>query len=103
MKKRLRKKKKCGEFIEWGCDLVINHDTKESPDIFSDSFVEEAIEANDCCCGVSCTNSKVDGIIQLGMQSQDPKAKLNKVIAWIKAHPDVKDWQVGPLYDLSIV
>ena len=49
MKKRLRKKKHCGEFAEWGRQLVIMQNRKGGFDEFLDIFIEEAIESKIYC------------------------------------------------------
>jgi uncharacterized protein YggL (DUF469 family) len=49
MKKRLRKKKHCGEFTEWGRQLVIMRNRKDGFDEFLDTFIEEAIESKIYC------------------------------------------------------
>lgn len=100
MKKRLRKKKHCGEFSEWGRQLVAIRDTKKDADAFQDAFIAEAIEDNGCCCGGSLSDDKVDVIVELGKMTDDPEAKFSKVTAWLDARPDVEGWRAGPLFDL---
>jgi uncharacterized protein YggL (DUF469 family) len=57
--KRLRKKKHCGEFTEWGRQLVIIRNRNDGLDEFLDAFIEEAIEANGCHCGGGGTADKL--------------------------------------------
>jgi len=47
MKKRLRKKKHCCEFTEWGRQLVIVRNRKDGFGEFLDAFIEEAVESNE--------------------------------------------------------
>lgn len=101
MKKRLRKKRHCGEFTEWGRQLIVTRNTKEGADAFCDAFILEAIEANNCSCGGVSSEDGIDFIIQLGMLSENPDSKFDKVAAWLDARTDVKDWKAGAMFDLS--
>jgi uncharacterized protein YggL (DUF469 family) len=76
MKKRLRKKNHCGEFTQWGRQLVITRNRKDGFDEFLDAFIEEAIEANGCYCGGSGKEDKLDVVVELGLRSDDPAARL---------------------------
>lgn len=100
MKKRLRKKKHCGEFTEWGRQLVIMRNRKDRFDEFLDAFIEEAIESNGCYCGGGGKEDKLDVIVELGRRSDGPDARLNRITAWLNGRPDVKNWEVGEEFDL---
>jgi uncharacterized protein YggL (DUF469 family) len=100
MKKRLRKKKHCGEFAEWGRRLVATRNTKENAEAFQDAFIREAIEDSGCYCGGGFTDDKVDVVVELGRMSEDPEARFSKVAAWLDARPDIESWRAGPLFDL---
>ena len=100
MKKRLRKKKHCGEFAEWGRRLVVTRNTGADAEAFQDAFILEAIEANGCYCGGSLTDETVDVIVELGRMAADPEARFAGIAAWLDARPDVEKWRVGPLVDL---
>lgn len=100
MKKRLRKKKHQGEFTEWGRQLVATRNTSDDSDSFQEAFIEEAIEGNDCYCGGSISDVKVDVVIELGRMSEDPESKFSKITDWLDSRPDVEDWRTGPLIDL---
>lgn len=97
MKKRIRKKKHCGEFTEWGRQLVIMRNRKGGFDEFLDAFIEEAIESNGCHCG---NEDKLDVVVELGRRSDDPAAKLGRITAWLDARPDVQNWRVGEEFDV---
>ena len=99
MKKRLRKKKHHGEFVEWGRQLVATRNTRSDADAFQDAFILEAIEANGCYCGGSMSDDKIDVIIELGRMPDDPAAKFAKVTGWLDARPDVEGWRAGELFD----
>jgi uncharacterized protein YggL (DUF469 family) len=82
MNKRVRKKKHRGGFIEWERQLVANRNTTEDAEAFQDAFILEAIEANDCYCGGSLSDDKVDVIVEPGRMSQYPEGKFAKVTTW---------------------
>jgi uncharacterized protein len=100
MKKRLQKKKHCGEFAEWGRQMIIRRNRKDRFDEFLDSFVEEAVEANDCYCGGGGKDDKLDVVVELGHRSDDPDARLRKITAWLEGRPDVETWKVGEEFDI---
>ena len=100
MKKRLRKKKHCGEFTEWGRQLIIMRNRKDGFDEFLDTFIEEAIESNGCYCGGGGKEDKLDVVVELGRRSDDPAARLKRIIAWLDARPDVQNWRLGEEFDL---
>jgi uncharacterized protein YggL (DUF469 family) len=100
MKKRLRKKKHRGEFIEWGQQLVITRNGRDGFDEFLDAFIEEAIEANGCYCGGSGKENKLDVVVELGRRMDDPAARLKRITAWLDTRPDVQSWRTGEEFDI---
>ncbi|MFO7685021.1 MAG: 50S ribosome-binding protein YggL [Desulfobacterales bacterium] len=100
MKKRLRKKKHLGEFTEYGRQLVINRKLTDGFDEFLDAFIKEAIEANNCYCGGGGKEDKLNVIVELGRRSDDPDARLDRIIAWLDARPDVENWKVADEFDI---
>jgi uncharacterized protein len=100
MKKRLRKKKRCGEFTQWGRQIVIIRNRKDGFDEFLDAFIEEAIEANGCYCGGGGKDEKLDVVVELGRRSDDPDARLKKITAWLKGRSDVEALKVGEEFDI---
>ncbi len=100
MKKRLRKKKHCGEFTEWGRQLVIMRNQKDGFDEFLDAFIEEAIESNGCYCGGGGKEDKLDVVVELGRRSDNPAARLKRITAWLDARPDVQNRRVGEKFDV---
>lgn len=100
MKKRLRKKKHCGEFTEWGRQLGIMRNRKDGFDEFLDAFIEEAIESNGCYCGGGGSEDKLYVVVELGRRSDDPAAKLKRITAWLDARSDVQNWRVGEEFDV---
>ena len=100
MNKRLRKKKHRGEFTEWGRQLVIKRNRKDKFDEFLDSFIEEAIEANDCYCGGGGKEDKLSVVVELGCTADNPDGRLAKVTAWLNQRSDVVDYRTSELFDL---
>lgn len=100
MKKRLRKKKHCVEFTEWGRQLVIMRNRKDGFYEFLDAFIEEAIESNGCYCGGGGKEDKLEVVVELGRRSDDPAARLNRITAWLDARSDVQNWRVGEEFDV---
>ena len=100
MKKRLRKKKHCREFTEWGKQLIITRNSKEGFDEFLDAFIEEAIVANGCYCGGGGKEDKLDVVVELGRRSDDPPARMKRITAWLDARPDVQSWKMGEEFDI---
>jgi uncharacterized protein YggL (DUF469 family) len=100
VKKRLRKKHRLGEFTEWGHQLIILRNREDGFDEFLSAFIEEAVEANGCECGGAGTEDKLDVVVEIGRQADDPTGKLRKVTAWLDARPDVREYKTGPVFDL---
>jgi uncharacterized protein YggL (DUF469 family) len=100
MKRRLRKKKHLGEFAEWGRQLVVTRDRIEGFDEFLDAFILEAIEANGFSCGGGGCEDTLDVVIDLGRMADGAEAGLRRIMAWLDARYDVKDYRLGALFDL---
>jgi uncharacterized protein YggL (DUF469 family) len=100
VKKRLRKKKHRGEFIEWGQQLIFTRNCKDGFDEFFDAFIEEAIEANGCYCGGGGKEDKLDMVVELGRSSDDPATRMKTITAWLDARSDVQSWRTGEEFDI---
>ncbi|MFO7713018.1 50S ribosome-binding protein YggL [Desulfosarcina sp.] len=100
MKKRLRKKLHVGEYAEWGRQIIITRNRKDEFDEFLDAFIDEAIIANECGCGGSGKEDRLEVVVELGRRSEDPDARLNKIIAWLDSRADVEKWKVGDEFDV---
>lgn len=102
MNKRLRKKKRLGEFKEYGfCILAIAPDLETASDAEVDKFCDELILfAEDNGCGVGgCIGHKTDVFythLNRGTCTEDDRLK---VYAFLLNHPLVTDFKVGPLVD----
>ena len=88
MKKRLRKKKHCGEFTEWGRQLLIMRNRKDGFDEFLDAFLEEAIESNGYYCAGGGNEDTLNVVMELDRRSDDPGARLKSITAWLDARPE---------------
>lgn len=100
MKKRLRKKKRVGEFIEWGGRLVVKRNRKDGFDEFLEAFIEEAIETNGCFCGGGGVEDNLDIIVELGQRSNDPESKFQRIAAWLANRADVRGWKASEEFGL---
>jgi uncharacterized protein len=87
MKKRLRKKKRVGEFAEYGRQLIITRNRKDGFDEFLDAFVENAIEGNGCYCAGGGKEDKLDFIVELGTRSDNP---------------DFREWEWGHILNCEL-
>jgi uncharacterized protein YggL (DUF469 family) len=100
IKKRICKKKHCGEFTEWGRQLIVLRNRKDGFDEFLETFIEEAIESNGCYCCGGGNEDKLDVVVGFGLRSDDPAAKLGRITAWLDARPDLQNWRVGNEFDV---
>jgi len=100
MNERLRKKKHKGEFTQWGCQIVIKRNRKDEFNDFFYTFVEQAVEANDCYCGGGGKEDKLEVVVELGCSSDNPKQRLDNITAWLQARSDVESWGTGKIFDV---
>ena len=82
MKKRLRKKKHCGEYTEWGRQLVIMRNRKDGFDEFLDTLYGE----------YEITVEIDSGVIN----GRFPRRALRLVLEWLELHKDelLENWQL---------
>ena len=99
MRKRLRKKKHRGEFIDWDVAVTVNLVPGSDYEIFLDDWIEQAIEGNHCFFGGSSTPQQTEGTIQLGITSTNPEKRLEHITDWLNNRPDLLNFQFSPLYD----
>jgi uncharacterized protein len=100
MRKRLRKKKHLGEFVEWGVPLAVRRRHDEDFDNFLEDFLTQAIEANGLAFGGSGLGDRLTGIIELGRPADPVDAHLQQVRRWLDAREDVEQYLVGQFVDL---
>jgi uncharacterized protein len=100
MKKRLRKKRHLGEFVEWGMPITIVRKNKGDFDSFLDDFIEQAIERNGLYFGGGGKEDCLKGVIELGKKSDGPKERLKKILEWLANRKDVESYVIGNMLDL---
>ena len=101
MKRRLRKKRRLGEFREDGFRLQFQVDESLSlseTDVVVDSFID-MIEANRLQFGGG-GDSSWTGIVQGPWRGTATEADRDSVLEWLHAHPQIVDASAGPLEDL---
>jgi uncharacterized protein YggL (DUF469 family) len=89
MRKRLRKKKRLGEFVEWGALLRagLKLDSQEELDSFSDQFIEK-VESLNCYCGGGISIDRgLDMVIELGLDKDGALKKLQDLEFWLSSQP----------------
>jgi uncharacterized protein len=102
MKKRLRKKKRLGEFREFGFEvrfeLATGLDTDER-DVLIDAFIFEAIEANGLQFGGGGTDAW-SGFVMLDRDRGSATEDHRQVVkAWLEQQSDITNVRVGELRD----
>jgi uncharacterized protein len=100
MKRRLRKKKHLREFREWGVPIVVRRKKGNNIASFLSGFLEQAIDKN-CClfCGYGFNND-LDGVIDLGINENEIKTKLDGVKSWLDNHDDIEQYKIGSRFDV---
>lgn len=98
MRKRLRKKKRVGEFQEFGVELEMKLRTGVDFDTFLDDFIRDAVEANGLAFGGGGQSNHLDGFLELGRQDTY-QSKIEKVTAWLAAERRIETFVVGDPVD----
>lgn len=99
MKKRIRKKKRLGEFREWGCEIEITLRSPSDLDIFLDLFVQQ-IEEMGCYCGGGGAGVRLSMMAELGRGEQNSLILKERLLGWVKACHMVQDSSASPIFDL---
>lgn len=99
MKKRLRKKKRVGEFKVFGVSIAMKLSEDTDFDSFIDIFFSEAIEANGCYFGGGGQKKRFSGFIELGRSTDLPEERLKRISAWIDTSNDVEEYKIGKIID----
>ena len=101
MNKRLRKKKRVGEFRELGFRVRFETPglSTEQVNSLCDRWLAEAIESNGLACGGSCGPVEWDGFIQLDHRGSATEVHRQAVTRWLQSEPTIKKVEVFPLVD----
>lgn len=99
MKKRLRKKRRMGEFREWGCSVEVVLKSPADLDRFLDMFVGW-VEDLGCYCGGGGGGNGLSMIVELGNEGRKPESLRCSLLERLKSCPLVAAVSVSPLFDL---
>lgn len=97
MKRRLRKKKRLGEFRELGREVTIRLKAGGSGEAFLDGLIE-MVEDTGLCCGGGGGGQEWELVVELG--SGEWAKKWAELSRRLDARDDVADWSAGPEFDL---
>lgn len=102
MKKRLRKKRRVGEFQEFGFEVHIKLkdilDTITS-DRFLDDFIFQAIEANGLLFGGGGRDDTWEGFVTLNRRGSTTQLHQDQIRNWLSGRPEVLEFKIGDLQD----
>lgn len=98
MRKRLRKKKRVGEFQEFGVEVEMRLRAGVDLDVFLDDFLRDAVEANGLAFGGGGGGSCLGGFVELGCRDAY-QSKIDKVTAWLAAERRLETFKVGDPVD----
>jgi uncharacterized protein YggL (DUF469 family) len=112
MKKRLRKKKRLGEFREWGMEIVADVvGLDESLDssqgaVICEGVLDDVIEYVESrsfyCAGGVNPKTGLDIVVELGKAGSEAQAVSygEEVASWFRSHPLLTNVRVGRVFDL---
>ena len=102
MKRRLREKRRVGEFRELGIDLRVHLSVETDVDSFLDEFIEEAVERNGLQFGGGFQSGVpvVEGFLELG-RVDAMAANLSMVRRWLESHTAVESFDCGKHTDVN--
>lgn len=104
MRRRLRKKKRLGEFREFGFDvsyLPVVGITESDSERLLDAFIESLVEANRLACGGGGFHGKTMEffVTRSELRQSATEGDRRVVHAWLEARPDIESFTVGGLRD----
>lgn len=99
MKKRLRKKKRMGEFREWGCLVEVLLFSSADLDQFLDMFVQR-VEEIGCYCGGGGRGERLSMVVELGKGDREPLSLRENLMEWVRSSPLVRASSYSELFDL---
>ena len=97
MKRRLRKKKRLGEFVEWGTLVRAKLSLKgeEELDAFSDLLIEKVEEVGCFCGGGISLDRGLDLVLELGQKKKLALERLAFLESWLASHPCVSEVEIS--------
>ena len=98
MRKRLRKKKRLGEFQEFVAELSAMLKADVDFETFLDDFIRDAIEANGLAFGGGGISPRLDGLVELGRRDAYAES-FSRLKAWLEADPRIHSFQLGKPVD----
>ena len=99
MKKRLRKKKRLGEFKVYGVPVAIKLAAGTDFDSFLDAFILDAIESSGCYVIGGGRKERFVGFIELGQECHIPEERLKRISDWLKGRSEVESLALGKVTD----
>ncbi len=102
MRRRLRKKRRVGEYQEFGFDATYTPATGLSASDCNkllDAFIEQAIEANGLACGGGGLKTMKFFVTRMKRRGSATEADRLIVQHWLQSRPDVASFNVGGLRD----
>ena len=103
MRRRLRKKKRLGEFQELGFEINFHFPhglATEEQDELLDEWIIQAIERNDLAFGGGFGNGVCNGFITVAKsRGSATEQHRHAVEAWLKTNPKVLSFTMGSLVD----
>ena len=100
MNKRLRKKKRVGEFTEWGLPVVGRVVSQQAADPFLDSFIEFVESKSMFCAGGFSSSGVFDFFVELGRGKTSSKDSIGQLREWFVSRPEVESFTFGSPIDL---
>ena len=99
MKKRLRKKKRLGEFKVYGVPVAIKLTAGTDFDSFLDAFILDAIESNGCYVIGGGKKDRFVGFVELGQKCNMPEERLKRISDWFSSRSEVEVFTLGKITD----
>ena len=99
MRKRVRKKKRIGEFEEFGVEVTAKLKSSVDFDAFLDDFIRDAVEVNGLAFGGGGLGAKFSGFVELGRRDVHA-SNLEKVTAWLAKEGRIESYQVSEPVDV---
>jgi len=102
MRKRLRKKKRLGDFAEYGFVITLkpeSQSTDSERETLLDRFIDEAIERNDLSCGGGGGETMEFFVTANGHRASVTHAQRDAVELWLSAAGGIASFSVGPPVD----